>query len=158
MYYIDAFQPFIQGHLSLKFYNRIVINLLYLLKQSKFIIIYSLLTDTTLLRNSSLTQESDSMNNLGEKSEQHLGDSFFHKTNDQVCKCELQQFDVKPYPYLHQKQDLPDLNFKSELPASTSNYLSQYDQQYQDDKPVVSTQHQENQSDIVMASSKACNG
>ena len=74
------------------------------------------------------------------------------------CECELQELDIKPYPYLHQKSDLPDVHFESEQPASTSNSLSQHDQQYQDDKTVVYTQHQEYQSDISMTSSKACDG
>ena len=110
------------------------------------------------------------MNNLLEKTEHHQtdltvntslynqchqGDSIFDENHDQDCKCELQQLDIKPYPYLHQK---PDLNFESELPASTLNSLSQHDQQYQDDKTVVYTQHQEYQSDISMTSSKACQG
>ena len=111
------------------------------------------------------------MNNLGVKYEQyqnnlsvnaslhnqsHQSDSS--ENHDQVYNCGLHQLDIKPYPYLHQKPDLPDLNFKSELPASTLNSLSQNDQQYQDDKTVVYTQHQEYQSDISMASSKSWDG
>ena len=120
-----------------------------------------------------MTQESDNMNNLEEKYEHHQndlsvndslhnqshqGDTIFDENPDKKCNNELQQLDVKPYPYLHQKQDLSDLNFKSELPASTLNSLSQHDQQYQDDKTVVYTQHQEYQSDISMASSTSCDG
>ena len=118
-----------------------------------------------------MAQESDSMNNLSEKCGQNQNDlcvsaslpnqihqdySFFDENQD--CNCELQQLDIKPYPYFHEKPDLQDLNFKSELPASTLDSLSQHDQQYQDDKPVVYTQHQEYQSDISMASSKSCDG
>ena len=103
------------------------------------------------------------MNNLGEKYEQHQkdlsvnaslhnqshqGDSIFDENHDQVCHLELQQLDNKPHPYLHQKPDLPDQNFQSEQPASTLISISQHDQQYQDDKTVVYTQHQEYQSGI----------
>ena len=117
-----------------------------------------------------MTQASDSMNNMYEKSEQHQigiivnaslhnqshqGDSILDENHDQDCKCELQQLDIKPCIFLHQK---PDLNFKSELPASTLNSLSQNDQQYQDDKTIISTQHQEYQAYISMTSSKECNG
>ena len=113
------------------------------------------------------------MNNLGERYGQHLndlsvnaslhnqshqGDSIFDENHDQDCKCELQQLDIKPYPYLHEKPDLPDVNFKSELPASTLNSLSQNDQQYQDHKAIASTQHQEHQADISLTSSDEYNG
>ena len=101
------------------------------------------------------------MNNLGEKYEQHQNDLSVNASlhnQSQVCNCELQHLDIKPYPYLHEKPDLPDVNFKSELPASTLNSLSQNDQQYQDDKTIISTQHQENQAYISMTSSKEYNG
>ena len=139
-----------------------------------FILITSYLAETSHLRKSSLIQESDSVNKLCVKSEQHQHDlsvnaslhnnqshqdhSIFDENHGHDCNCELQQLDIKPFPYLHQKKDLRDLNCKYELPVSTLNSLSNHDQQYQDDKTVVSTQHQENQSDIAMASSKACNG
>ena len=121
---------------------------------------------------SSMIQASSSMNNMEEKSEQHendlnvnafqfnqnlQGDSFF--SHDQVLKYEKQQCecDIKPDPYLKLEQE-PGLSLKSEEPVSTLNLLSQHDQQYQHDKPIVSTQHQENQADISMASSNEYNG
>ena len=110
------------------------------------------------------------MNKLYEKSEQpqndisvnasldNPGDSLFATSHDQVLKCELQQLDIKPDLYLQLKQEItPGLGVESELPASTLN-LSQYDQQYQNHKTIVSTQHQEYQADISMAFSKEYNG
>ena len=108
------------------------------------------------------------MNNINEKSEQHQNDinvnaslydqrlqddSFF--SHYQVLKHEQQQRDIKPDPHLQLNQELtPGLSLKSEDPASTLNLLSQHDQQDQDDKTIVSTQYQEYQADISMASSK----
>ena len=134
---------------------------------------YIFLAETTLLRKSSLTQEYVIMNNLVEKYKQHQndlsvngslhnqihqGDSIIDENHDQVYNCEPEQLDIKPYPFLHQNPNLPDLNFESELPASTLNSLSQPVEQYQDVKPVVYTQHQEYQSDISMASAESCDG
>ena len=117
-------------------------------------------------------QASDSMKSLYEQSEQHQNDipenaslhnqifkddSLFAASCGPVFNCEPQQWDIKPDPYLHLhlKQDLtPDLSLKSELPASTLNSFLQHDQQYQDDKTIVSTEHQEYQADISMDSSK----
>ena len=116
------------------------------------------------------------MNNIIEKPEQHQndlnvnasqynqslqGDSFFShdqvlKYEEQQIKCEPQQWDIKPDPYLQLKQELtPGLSLKSEEPVSTLNLLSQHDQQ---DKTINSTQHQEYQTDISMASSNEYNG
>ena len=82
-------------------------------------------------------------------------DSLFAEIPEQVCNCEHHQSDT----YLQLKQDpTQGLGFKSELPASTLNLFSQHDQQYQDDRINVSTQHQEYQADISMASSKKYNG
>ena len=113
------------------------------------------------------------MNNLQEKSEQvqtdltvntslhnqcHQGDSVFDVSNDQVFKCEPQQWDIKPNLYLEPKQELTSgLGFKSELPAWTLNH-SRHNQRYQEDKIDVSTHKQEYQADISMASSKENNG
>ena len=118
------------------------------------------------------------MNNIIEKPEHHQndlkvnasqynqslqGDSFFShdqvlKYEEQQIKCEPQQWDIKPDPYLQLKQELTSgLSLKSEEPVSTLNLLS-HDQHYQDDTTIVSTQHQEYQSDIVMASPKKYNG
>ena len=112
------------------------------------------------------------MNNLYEKSQQHQndlnvngslhnqspqGDSITDVSHNPVLKCE--NWDIKPGPYLHLKQDLtPDLGFKSELPASTLNLLSGYDPQYQDDNTIVTTEYQEYKADVSMASSKEHNG
>ena len=86
------------------------------------------------------------------------GDSLFAVSRDQVLKCEIQQWDIKPDPYLKLKQELtPGQAVKSELPASTLN-LSQNDQLYLDHKAIVSTQPQEYQADISMAFSKEYNG
>ena len=119
------------------------------------------------------------MNNIIEKPEHHQndlkvnasqynqslqGDSFFShdqvlKYEEQQIKCEPQQWDIKPDPYLQLKQELtPGLSLKSEEPVSTLNLLSQHDQQYLHDKPIVSTQYQENQADISMAFSNEYNG
>ena len=111
------------------------------------------------------------MNNMDEKSEQPQndlnvnapqynqslqGDSFFR--HDQVLKYEEQQSGIIPDPYIKLEQDLtPGLNLKFELPASPLN-ISQHDQQHQDDETIVSTQHQEYQADISMASSNEYNG
>ena len=109
-----------------------------------------------------MTQALGSINNLYENSEQNQncvndslhnqnfqGDSFLG--HDQDLKQEQQQWDFKPDPYLESKQYLrPGLNWKSEELAST-----QHDHQFQDDKTIVSTQHQEYQADISMASSKS---
>ena len=85
-------------------------------------------------------------------------DSLFAVSHDQVLKCELQQWDIKPDPYLQLKQELtPGLAVKSELPASTLN-ISQTDQHYQDHKAIVSTQYQEYQEDLSMTFSKEYNG
>ena len=51
------------------------------------------------------------------------GDSLFAVSHDQVLKCELQQWDIKPDPYLQLQQYLtPDLSS---------------DQQYQGNIPIV---------------------
>ena len=93
-----------------------------------------------------MTQASGSMDSMYEKSEQHQ------------CECELQQWDIKPDPYLQLKQELtPDLSVKTELPTSTLN-ISENDQLYHDYKAIVSTKHQEYQEDISMAFSKEYNG
>ena len=108
------------------------------------------------------------MNNMNEKSEQHQNDSNVNGSlynqsdsflgHDQVLKCEPQQWDIKPDPYLQLKQELtPGLAVKSELPASTLN-ISQTDQHYQDHKAIVSTQYQEYQEDLSMTFSKEYNG
>ena len=110
------------------------------------------------------------MNNLYEKSEQHQNDitvnsslhnqkdSILDVSRDPIVKCEPQQWNIKSDLYLQVKQDLtPGSSLKSELPASNLNLLS-HDQHYQDDTTIVSTQHQEYQSDIVMASSRKYNG
>ena len=110
------------------------------------------------------------MNNMYEKSEQHQNDitvnsslhnqkdSIFDVSRDPIVKCEPQQWNIKSDLYLQVKQDLtPCTCLKSELPVSTLN-LHSHDQQYQDDTTIVSTQHQEYQSDIVMASPKKYNG
>ena len=112
------------------------------------------------------------MNNLYKQSEQHQkdlnvnaslhnqhhqGDTIIPVSQNPVLKYE--NWDIKPGPYLQLKQELtPDLGFKSELPASTLNLLSHHDHQYQDEKTIVTTQHQEYQADISMASSKEDNG
>ena len=75
--------------------------------------------------------------NLYEKSEQHQNDltkiNCLHNQSlqgDPVLKCEHQQWDIKPDPYLLLKQDIaPDL--RSEQPASNFNPLSHHDQQHQ---------------------------
>ena len=86
-------------------------------------------------------------------------DSLFAVSSGLGLKCEKQECDIKPDPYIQVKQELtPGLGFKSELPSSTLNLLSHHDTQYQDYKPIVSTQHQEYQADISMASSKKHNG
>ena len=116
------------------------------------------------------------MNNIIEKPEHHQndlkvnasqynqslqGDSFFShdqvlKYEEQQIKCEPQQWDIKPDPYLQLKQELtPGLSLKSEEPVSTLNLLSQHDQH---DKTIDSTQYQEYQTDIWMASSNEYNG
>ena len=85
------------------------------------------------------------------------GDSLFAVSRDQVLKCEIQQWDIKPDPYLQLKQELtPGLAVKSELPVSTLN-ISQNDQHYQDHKAIVSTQYQEYQEDLSMTFSKEYN-
>ena len=115
-----------------------------------------------------MTQASVSMNNLYIKSEQQQndltvnasphnqslqGDSLSAGSCLPVLKCEQQQWDVKPDLYLQLKQELtPGLGFKSELPTSTLNLLSRPDQQYQDDKSIISIQHQEYQADIGSSS------
>ena len=61
-----------------------------------------------------MTQESDSMNNLGEESEHHQNDltvrNSLHNQSlqgDPVLKCEHPQWDIKPDPsYLQLQQDL----------------------------------------------------
>ena len=111
------------------------------------------------------------MNKLYEKSEQHQNhitvnvslhnqkDSNFDVSLDPIMKCEPQQWDIKPDLYLQVNQDLTHgSSLKSELPASTLNLLSQHDQQYQDDKTIVCTQHQEYQTDISMDFSNEYNG
>ena len=122
-----------------------------------------------------MAEASGGMNNRYGKCEQHYnditvkaslhnqnqqGDSLCSVSCDQVCNCEpQQQWESKPDPYLQLEQDLtPDMRFESELPASTLNLHSQHDQDYQDIKPIVSTQHQEYQADISMAFSKEYNG
>ena len=86
------------------------------------------------------------------------GDSVFAVGHDQVLKCELQQWDIKPDPYLQLKKELtPCLGVKSEMPASTLN-ISENNQLYHDYKAIVSTKHQEYQEDISMAFSKEYNG
>ena len=143
-----------------QFINLILIILLILIS------IFFYLADTSFLRNLSLTQSSGNMNKLLEKSEQHQshitmnvsldnqslqGDSLSAVSCDQVCNCEQQQSD----PYLQVKQELtPDLSYESEQPASNLNLLTHHDQQYEDDKTIISTQHHEYQADIPMASSK----
>ena len=83
------------------------------------------------------------------------GDSLFAESHHKVMKCELQQWDIKPDLCLPLKQDLtPGLSLKSELPTSTLNLLSQHDQHEEDDKTLVSTQHQKYPADVVMAFSK----
>ena len=134
------------------------------------------LTGKKTLLKKYLIQTSGSMNNIIEKPEQHQndsnvnasqynqslqGDSFFShdqvlKYEEQQIKCEPQQWDIKPDPYLQLKQELtPGLSLKSEEPVSTLNLLSQHDQQ---DKTIDSTQYQEYQTDIWMASSNEYNG
>merc|ERR1719239_1891094 len=79
-------------------------------------------------------------------------DSIFDVSPGPTMRHEPQQWNIKSDLYLQVKQDLtPGSSLKSELPVSTLN-LHSHDQQYQDDKIIVSTQHQEYQSDIVMAS------
>ena len=117
-----------------------------------------------------MTQASDSMNNMYEKSEQHQNNltvnaslhnqkySIFDVSRDPIVKCEPQQWNIKSDLYLQVKQDLtPCTCLKSELSVSTLNLLS-HDQHYPDDTTIVSTQHQEYQSDIVMTSPKKYNG
>ena len=90
------------------------------------------------------------MNNLHEKSEQHDNDITVNTflldqhdlpvvSCDPILKCETQQWNIKSEPYLHPKHLTPGLSLKSEQSASTLN-LSQHDQQYHDDKAIVSTQ------------------
>ena len=119
------------------------------------------------------------MNNITEKPEHHQndlkvnasqynpsfqGDSFFShdqvlKYEEQQIEYEPQQWDIKPDPYLQLKQELtPGVSLKSELSDSTLNLLSQHDQQYQDDKTIVCTQHQEYQAGISKSSSKEYKG
>ena len=122
------------------------------------------------LRKLSFKQASGSMNNVYEKCEQHQNDTSVsaslhnqsHQCDslsavscDQVCNCQQQQSDT----YLKLKQDLTQgLSIKSEPPAPTLNLLSHNDHQYQDDKAIVSTQHQEYQADVSMVSSKEYKG
>ena len=79
------------------------------------------------------------------------GDSLSAVSCDQDCNYDQYQSD----PYLKLKQEsTPDFSFESEQPASYLNLLTYHDQQYEDDKATISTQHQEYQADIPMASSK----
>ena len=86
-------------------------------------------------------------------------DSLFAESHDQVMNCELQRWDIKPDICLPLKQELtPGLSLKSELSASTLHLVSQHDQQYQDNKTIVSRQHQEYKADLYMAFPKEYNG
>ena len=110
-----------------------------------------------LYEKSEQLQNDKSVNSTLENQSLH-GDSLFAESHEKVLKYEQQQWDIKPDPYLPPKQELtPSLNFKSEEPASTLN-LSHHDQHHQDDKTIISTQHQENQAYISMTSSKEYNG
>ena len=101
-------------------------------------------------------QQNDLTVNASPHNQSLQGDSLSAVSRLPVLKCEQQQWDVKPDLYLQLKQDLtPGLSFKSELPASTSNLFSQ---QYQDDKTIVSTQHQDDQAHTSMDFFKKYNG
>ena len=75
--------------------------------------------------------------------------SLFAANEDPILKY---RWNIKPDPDLQLKQELslPDFSVKSEQMASTSDH----NQQYQDDKTTISTQHQEYKADISMSSAK----